>query len=347
MNQSESGKRATVHDVARKAGVSLATVDRVLNERAGVRARTIEKVEAAVVALDFHRDLSASLLARSRDINIHVILPGGTNQFMANLATAISNQSRQAAAERMHITTSFVRAFDVGELCEALAELQPKECDCAIVVATDSDAVRDAVNATVTRGVAVVTLVSDLRGTARRYFIGIDNRAAGRTAASLMGRFCNGQGKVGLIAGSLDLRDHRERYEGFREIARAEFPRLHLIGPEEGFDEPGMTGACVSSLVADHPDLVGLYSMGAGNAGLIEALVATGRAGHLRVIAHELTRSTRDALNSGALDVVLDQNPEGEIRAAIAVARQIALRADRDFLAEPIEIGIFLRDNLR
>jgi LacI family transcriptional regulator len=54
-----NGRRATVHDVARAAGVSLATVDRVLNGRPGVRPQTAEKVDAAIRELDFRRDLSA------------------------------------------------------------------------------------------------------------------------------------------------------------------------------------------------------------------------------------------------------------------------------------------------
>ena len=46
-------------------------------------------------------------------------------------------------------------------------------------------------------------------------------------------------------------------------------------------------------------------------------------------------------------DVVLDQNPDGEIRAALAAARALALGGAGSDNAEPIEIGIFLRDNLR
>jgi len=340
-------KRATVHDVARQAGVSLATVDRVLNNRPGVRQGTIEKVEKAIAAIGFRRDLSASLLARSRAIHIHFIMPVGANQFMKGLAAAIAAQAEQAAAERLQISTHFVRAFDSAALAAELEGLSPEACDCAIVVATDDADARAAVNAAAARGIAVMTLVSDLPGTARRQFIGIDNRAAGRTAAGLMGRFCAGTGKIGLIAGSLDLADHRERYEGFCEIAGAEFPHLQLIGPKEGFDEAEATGAAVEALLAAHPDLKGLYSMGAGNAGLIDALKASGRAGDLRVIAHELTESTRVALKSGAMDVVIDQNPDGEIRAAIAAARQIALGENAGFSGAPIEIGIFLRDNLR
>ncbi len=89
-----------------------------------------------------------------------------------------------------------------------------------MVVATDDDETHRAVDAATRRGIPVVTLVSDLPGSARRHFIGIDNFAAGRTAASLLGRFCP-RGKIGLIAGSLGLRDHRERLEGFSQLLKS------------------------------------------------------------------------------------------------------------------------------
>ena len=148
-----------------------------------------------------------------------------------------------------------------------------------------------------------------------------------------------------LIAGSLGLRDHRQRLEGFRAVVAAEFPGLELVGPLEGYDDNASTEAAVRQLLQAQPQLGGIYNLGAGNAGLLSALETAGRP--LRVIPHELTEPTRAGLRSGALDVVLDQNPAGEIRAAIAAARALALGQGADYHAEPIEIGIFLRDNLR
>ncbi|RYH02920.1 MAG: LacI family transcriptional regulator, partial [Alphaproteobacteria bacterium] len=87
-------RRATVHDVAREAGVSLATVDRVLNGRPGVRTETAEKVAEAIRALDFRRDVSASLLARARDLSVTFLIPDGSNAFMASLNAAIARHAR-------------------------------------------------------------------------------------------------------------------------------------------------------------------------------------------------------------------------------------------------------------
>lgn len=346
MNEKEPARRATVHDVARQAGVSLATVDRVLNGRPGVRPATAEKVETAIAALDFRRDLSASLLARARDLRVQFILPDGRNEFMANLADAVTRRARTGRTERVLLEVVRVKAMDAAALANRLGQLERKSCDCAVIVATDDEAVRKAVDAVARKGIVVMTLVSDLPNSARKLFIGIDNVAAGRTAASLMGRFC-GAGKVALIAGSLGLRDHQDRLEGFRQVAAREFPELQLLGPFEAHDDRGETESFATGLLRQHPDLRGIYNLGAGNAGLIAALEGAGRAGEVHVIAHELSEPTRAGLKSGTIDVVLDQNPDGEIRAAVAGARALAWGQGGDVHAEPIEIGIFLRDNLR
>lgn len=347
MNESGFKRRATVHDVARAAGVSLATVDRVLNGRPGVRAATAEKVEAAIARIGFQRDLGASLLARARDLRVTFIIPDGSNEFMASLADAVERRQGQALADRMHIDTRRVRALDAGALARHLDGLDPQSCDCAVIVASQDAAVDAAVDAATRRGIVVMTLVSDLPASLRRHFIGIDNMAAGRTAASLMGRFLPEGGKIAAIAGSLHLRDHVDRLTGFSDVLDREFPGLELIGPIEGHDEHTETRASLDALLRQHPDLAGLYNLGAGNAGLVAALEQSGRAGDIRVIAHELTGPTRRGLVSGAIDVVLDQNPDGEIREALAAARLLVLGSNGALPSTPIEIGIFLRDNLR
>ena len=85
--------RASLHDVARVAGVSLATVDRVLHGRPGVRERTVERVNAAVHQLGYRPDPAAARLARNRSVRLAFVLPSGTNTFVS-----ILNQQVQAIA---------------------------------------------------------------------------------------------------------------------------------------------------------------------------------------------------------------------------------------------------------
>ena len=89
----DTAARASLHDVAREAGVSLATVDRVLHGRAGVRERTVERVNAVVQQLGYRPDPAAARLARNRSVHIVFVLPAGANSFVMLL-----NQQVQALA---------------------------------------------------------------------------------------------------------------------------------------------------------------------------------------------------------------------------------------------------------
>ena len=215
-----------------------------------------------------------------------------------------------------------------------------------MIVAIDKPEIHAAVARAVGRGIKVIALVSDLPGSARHGFVGIDNRAAGRIAGSLMGRFVPQGGTIGLVAGSLELIDHAERIRGFSEIMETEFPAVTLVGPIEGQDEFTATYEKSLTLFDARPELAGIYNAGAGNAGLLMALNERGLAGKVRVIGHELTGPTRAGLESGTVDVILDQSPEDEIRAVCATARRLVVGADAAPPQTQLEIRVLMRDHL-
>jgi len=118
-------------------------------------------------------------------------------------------------------------------------------------------------------GVEVGRGVSDLRASHRVSNAGIDNRAAGRTAARLLGRFVGDRrGSIGVLAGSMLVRDHRERFEGFASVMAADYPHLALLEVVEGRDDPALVERRLGSLFRERSDILGLYSLGAGNRGL-------------------------------------------------------------------------------
>lgn len=339
--------KPTVHDIASEAGVSLATVDRVLNGRPGVRAPTRERVQKAIEKLGFVRDVAAANLAKGRVYPLTFIVPSNDNSFMAALRAEIAAQQERGGMERTAIAVRTVPAFDAAALVEALEAVRAEKPSGVAVVAVDSAPVRDAVSRLAADGIPVVTLVSDLPDSDRSHFAGIDNMAAGRTAGALMGRFLSGQrGTIGIIAGSLEVRDHRERLDGFKAALGKIAPSLVLLEPLEGRDEPARVHRLASDLLARTPDLVGIYSLGAGNRGLIRALEGRDGGQPLRVIAHELTLHTRAALEAGLIDTVLNQDAGHEVRSAIRVMKA---RADGQPVIEAqerIRIDIFLKDNL-
>lgn len=339
-------ERITLEDVAREAGVSLATVDRVLNRRPGVREKTAVKVQAAIAKLGYRPDPAAARLARKETFRFCFVLPTGTNTFMRNLEEQVGITAEWLAPQRAFVDILHVDVFDPNVLATALERLEGRYHGVA-VIALDHPRVRAAIDDLVARGSAVVTLVSDAPTSRRLRYVGIDNTAAGRTAGTLMGRFSGGRkGPVALIAGSLALRDHAERQFGFMQVVNGEFPNLKTLPLREGRDDSELTRRLTEEILAAHPDLVGIYNVGAGNRGIAAALEAAGRERDVIFIGHDLTDHTRRFLVRGVMDAVINQDAGHEARSAARVL--LAHCTGEPILPEQerIRIDIFLRDNI-
>lgn len=332
--------RFRIADIAREAGVSVATVDRVLNHRPGVRVETRERVLAVSERLGYIR---AAGSVRARRAEIDIILPGGTNSYINLLA----DNFRSEAANRLsdaEVSIHRVEGFNPDALAKKVIDLSAVSGAIGLI-ALEHPAVREAIRAAVGRGVPVVTLVSDISGANRAAYVGIDNRAAGRLAGHILGRFIGpGPGKVALFAGSLSYRGHEEREMGFRHIIREEFPNLSVVAFHEVQDDRTRGYASARRTLADHPDLDGMYNAGGGTRGIVRALTESGRAGKIVFVAHEVTEQMRGFLLSGVVAAAIDQSCRLEAREALNVL--IANAFGRDQRPAPIPLQVILKENI-
>jgi LacI family transcriptional regulator len=192
-----------------------------------------------------------------------------------------------------------------------------------------------------------VTLVSDVPSSRRHHYVGIDNISAGRTAGALVGRLVGrGLGKIAIVAGSQGLRDHAERIFGFNQVMVSEFSQLEQLPVLEGRDEDERSEHLMMKLLSDHPDIVGLYNVGAGTPGVAKALIDSGRANQMVFIGHDVTVVTRKLLLNGVMDAVISQNPGHEARASVRALLALARGEPMLSEQEKIRIDIVMRDNL-
>ena len=337
--------RPTVNDIAREAGVSLATVDRVLNERPGVRDKTIRAVTEAIAKLGYVRDLAAANLARSRSYRMAVVLPDTESQFIQTLVAALRDAGSMAAASRMELRLHRFPPEDPHALAALLASLPGRDYAGVALMAPETPILRDAIRGLRAKGLPVVALVSDLPNTGRDHFIGIDNHAAGQTAGVLMGRYL-GTGQVLVLGQSLLARDTVERRRGFDQVMQRDFPGIEALQTLETHGSAQTLRQVVTEMLANAPDVRGVYAMGGGHRALTQTLDDMGLSGKLTVICHELTLHARAALEAGEIAAVITQNLGHLARSTLRVLRAKADRVPFDEGQEQIRIEIVIRENL-
>jgi LacI family transcriptional regulator len=343
--QPARARLARITDVARRAGVSTATVDRVLNRRPGVRPMTVERVMKAAAELGYVSEAEAHPALEQKPMRLLFLLPAGTNRFLAGLGRLIETSQAQLASFNVKARVDFIKSFNPELLAQHLMR-EARTADGIGFMALEHPAVREAVHRLADKGVPTVTLISDISAP-RAAYVGLDNRSAGRTAGYLIARFIGPRpAKVAMIAGSLSYRAHEEREMGFLHLFQEMFPEVEVVGLREGHDDEAKNYRQTKVLLSQHPDLAGIYNIGGGSEGIVKALKEARREREVVLVGHGLTPETRALLIDGSMDAVITQNPQGTMMSCVAIFAN--LRAGRPPLTgvEPPRSEVIFRENL-
>ncbi len=336
--------RTTIADIALKAGVSPATVDRTLNGRRGVSASNRQRVMKAARDLGYLPSEGMVILP-SRPARLEFLIPLGKNAFMHDVTASIVEFSEsQPLVESCNIIP--LEGIGPDDLMTALERLSLRTEGVGIIT-IDHPKTRNAIRRLCESGVRVVTLASDVLSTPRSAYVGVDNRVAGRTAAQIIGMLAAGrEGSVAVFYGSRAFHGHQERETGFCAYIEEYHPNLRLIPSIETGEDSRRLRAEMASLLRAERNLIGVYCLGAGRKGIVEALDADAPARRPFVVIHDLTESSRSWLVDDKIDAVIDQS--ARLVGEQAVIRLLGAIAASNMILpfKNIEPRIILRENI-
>ena len=318
----------TIAQIAEAAGVSTATVDRVLNRRPGVNVDTVDRVNEAM------RQLGAGVIVRGRPrvrtYRFAYVLPATPLPFFDTVDRLIA---LGAGDFRHSHITEVTHRFDVADPAEFAAQLALlSDCDGIALLGPDVPAVKIAIADLVRAGVHVVTLFSDIAGAKREAFVGADNLAAGRVAGLLLSRMLGPasrkrQLQVGLLSPATRFAADIERRVGFAQAMEERAPHVDIARLTDLPESDDAAQAAVRSWLDELDDsrrLAGIYTVGAGTGGLVRALTDAGTTDPaFGVIAHDLTDAHRGLLRDGRLAYVLQQDLHYGVMNAAKVLRAL------------------------
>ncbi|MEZ5669764.1 MAG: LacI family DNA-binding transcriptional regulator [Alphaproteobacteria bacterium] len=334
MNEvTERQRRASIKEIARATGYSRATVDRALNGRGRVHPSTRQQIHAACARLD-----GTGAAAQCASAPVDMVMQAGRG-FADEVLRIVDEDGLPVAPNDL---------YQQGEAAvhAALAAACADTARPLLAIVKNDAATVKILSAARQRGKRVVAMVSDLDPAARDAFVGIDDRAAGQTAAFLIGSLLRDRdARVGVVVGSASFRCHEDREIGFRTQLRSQAPRLVLSDVVKGDDSPEKTRQAVRALLDAEPDMAAIYNVAGGNVGLAQALREAGRAGDIFVVAHETNRNTVPLAEQGVLHFLLGQDTALMLARALALSTAPALIAAETISHVPC--AIFTRFNVK
>lgn len=308
-------RKVTLLDVAEAAGVSTATVDRVLNRRLPVREGTALQVVAAAESLGYH----AARLMRQRLASVEAprhrlgfCLQKASSPVYQALARALREATESQTGGHGAAVIEFIEALEPRAIAERLLELG-RRVDALGVVALDHPHVASAVATLHGEGRPCVALLSDLTAPQRLGCVCIDNRQRGRTAAWAVRRLSRAEGEVAVFIGSHRYLGQETSEMAFRAALREQAPGLRVLDAQVNLEDEQIGYEATLALLARHPELVGLYDTGGGaTRGIVRALREEAGDRGIVVVAHGLTPEHREALIDGVIDLVIE-TPVGPV----------------------------------
>ncbi|MBS6196650.1 MAG: LacI family DNA-binding transcriptional regulator [Clostridiales bacterium] len=295
----------TIQQIAEAAGVSRGTVDRALNNRGRINPEVAEKIKQIAEEMGYiskHKKKK-----EGTGLKIGVVTQLARSSFMQEVNRGISD-ARELLQERgVEVVLKEGYSVDEKEQLSAIEELEKEGIDGLALMPVDCESIRVKINELIEKNIPVITFNSDIVGTKRSCFVGMDNRKSGKTAAGLMGMLTRGTGKVLIITGFFSNHVNSTRVDGFIEEMKLSYPGMEVAGVQGSFDDAQEVEKIIVNTMLAVPGITGIFVVSGGQEGIAKAYQQLQLDKRPYTIIYDRTPENKEALEMDVADFLIDQ----------------------------------------
>lgn len=297
----------TIQQIAEAAGVSRGTVDRALNHRGRIAPEVAERIYQIADEMGYvHKTRKKNT---GKKIKIGVVTQLCKSSFMLEINRGIREAGEELKHRGIELLVEERESVDEQEQSEAIDYLVQQGINALALMPIDCELIRAKLNdLAAEKNIPIVTFNSDIVGTKRLCFVGMDNRRSGQTAAGLLGMLTGGKGKVLIITGHFSSALNNQRVDGFVEEIKKICPGVEIAGVQASFNDTYEVERIMESSLLNVSGINAVFSVSGGQGGIGNAFQKLGLKKRPYVIIYDQTPKNEEIVRNEIADFLIDQN---------------------------------------
>ena len=307
------GKNIRIKDIAKLAGVSVGTVDRVIHNRGRVSQEALLKVTSVMEQIDYKPNLIARTLGSNKNYRIGALIPNPQqdpywSKSNLGILQAQAEWTQYGINIDLHVFDLFNKDSFLTTAQEAI-ETKPDGIVVAPIFYHEALPVFDLLKK---EGIPYVLFNTNIPEAAPLSFIGQNLNESGRVAAQLLHFGQPDSGTFAILHIDEDIHDSLhllEKEKGFRDYfsanGKSKFEVVAFnLNPKEASWENQL------SHLLKNENLKGIFVSTSRGSALAAAFLESQGKGHIRLIGYDLLEENLKYLKSGTIDFLIHQNPK-------------------------------------
>jgi len=302
----------TMKDIAKLAGVSRGTVDRVINNRGSVNPDTERIVREIIKTVNYSPNAAGKNLAvRKKKLKFGFVIFGAlsADDFFSDVVLGIKKRAADLADLGVTVEIRGTHIHIPEQQVKLIDELVELGINGLAIAPINHPLVADRLRELSRSGIPVVTSNSDIPDCGRLAYVGSNFYKCGETAASLMNLITGGAANVGIISGAPNILCNSERVAGFSEYAGKYFPNLNIVdvGVNSDYNDISYTGTL--EMLRTKPQIEALFISSAGVSGVCRAVRELDLDGKISIVCFDATDAINKLVRDGTVTATIAQEP--------------------------------------
>ena len=305
--------RIRIKDIARQAGVSVGTVDRVLHGRSGVSESSRRKVEETLKQLDYQPNMYASALASNKKYRFASLVPEhAAGEYWSEVEEGMSQAVQAFSDFNVSLESYYYDQYVAGSFLSAGRSMLLSEPDAVVLSPTIEEETSQFVLLLRERGIPYIFVDSNLPGLKPLAFYGQHARQSGYFAARVFKLLAQESKEIvvfrQIYQNRLGSNQQLNREEGFYTYMREHHPGLKLWELNLYAKQPGEDEVLLKEFFAEHPDVSCGITFNSRAYIIGEYMLKHGRK-DFRLMGYDLLKRNVDCLKAGTIDFIIAQQP--------------------------------------